>query len=260
MNAKNNIVVKGKVMGDGSQPLICTPLIGLDKVSLLNELDQVLLKKPDIIEWRVDFFRNISNTDQVIEVARKLQDKAGDVPILFTIRSNAEGGEAVKISYEEIVELFADICRSRSVDFIDFELSNNDADIRELRKVSRENGILMIMSYHNFQFTPSEDTLQKKVEQAEAFGADIAKIAVMPQGLEDVLLLLSLTLHAKNNSRIPLISISMGKYGFITRTFGWMFGSAFTFAVGENSSAPGQVPIDDLKTITKITQKILGNE
>lgn len=80
----------------------------------------------------------------------------------------------------------------------------------------------------------------------------------MPQKLEDVLTLLSLTLDAQKYLRIPVISIAMGEYGSLTRMFSWVFGSAVTFAVGENSSAPGQVPIEDLKTVLAVTQKGLG--
>lgn len=260
MNSEKHIEVKRKLIGDGNQPLICTPLTGPDLESLLTELDHVLSKKPDMIEWRVDFFRNISDKDQVIEVARRIQEKASEIPIIFTIRSSIEGGEPINISTNEKVKLFSAVCESKSVDIIDFELSNKEEDINELRNISRKNGIKIILSYHNFQFTPNERILQQKISQAENLGADMAKIAVMPQALEDVLTLFSITLHAKNNSKIPLISISMGEYGFLTRMFGWVFGSAFTFAIGENSSAPGQVPIEDLKTIIEITQKTLGKK
>lgn len=60
--------------------------------------------------------------------------------------------------------------------------------------------------------------------------------------------------------RIPLISMSMGPYGAMTRLFGWTFGSALTFAVGASSSAPGQVPIEDLNTALAILQKSMGGK
>ena len=70
-----------------------------------------------------------------------------------------------------------------------------------------------------------------------------------------MLTLLGATLSASQKLRIPLISMSMGPYGSLTRLFGWTFGSALTFAVGANSSAPGQVPIEDLNAVIAILQK-----
>ena len=52
--------------------------------------------------------------------------------------------------------------------------------------------------------------------------------------------------------------MSMGPYGSLTRLFGWTFGSALTFAVGASSSAPGQVPIEDLNTVLAILQKSMA--
>jgi len=93
---------------------------------------------------------------------------------------------------------------------------------------------------------------------AEKLGADVAKVAVMPVNLDDVLTLLIATREASKNLSIPFISLSMGPYGALTRLFGWVFGSSLTFAVGAARSAPGQVPIEDLNTVLAIVQKLMG--
>ncbi|WPC68961.1 type I 3-dehydroquinate dehydratase [Rhodoferax ferrireducens] len=59
---------------------------------------------------------------------------------------------------------------------------------------------------------------------------------------------------------MPLSCMSMGPYGSLTRLFGWTFGSALTFAVGASSSAPGQVPIEDLNTVLAILQKSMTSK
>jgi len=99
-----------------------------------------------------------------------------------------------------------------------------------------------------------------KFLHAEQLGADVAKLAVMPRDLDDVLTLLCATREASKKLRIPLISMSMGPYGAMTRLFGWTFGSALTFAVGASSSAPGQVPIEDLNTVLHILQKSIAGK
>lgn len=253
-----NIEVRGKIIGGCKLPLICTPLIGKNQTMVLDELTGILDKGPDLIEWRVDFFEDIADVQEVLHTAAQIRQAAGDIPVLFTIRSAKEGGQSIALSEEQVVELYTAVCRSKSIDLIDFELSNPPEQILNLRKIASENAVKLILSYHNFEFTPSSESISLKFREAERLGADIAKVAVMPKKLEDVLILLSLTLEAQNYLQIPVISIAMGEYGSLTRMFGWVFGSAVTFAVGENSSAPGQVPIEDLKTVLAVTQKGLG--
>ncbi|MFC7393257.1 type I 3-dehydroquinate dehydratase [Scopulibacillus cellulosilyticus] len=255
---KKIVEVRGRQLGADKQPLICAPLTGNHQEGILSELDKVMAKKPDLIEWRVDHFYQIENVQAVINSAKKIRETAGDVPIIFTNRSQREGGQPISLSEKDIVELYTEICKTQTVDIIDFELSNQTEHLHYLRKVSYDTGIKMIMSYHNFDFTPSGDVLNKKFSEAEAYDADIVKAAVMPKTLEDVLKLLNVTLQADKKLSIPLITMSMGGYGSLTRMFGGVFGSAVTFAVGENSSAPGQIPIEDLKTVLNIVKKSIG--
>ncbi|MFZ3102922.1 MAG: type I 3-dehydroquinate dehydratase [Desulfitobacteriaceae bacterium] len=252
------VEVKGKVIGGGKLPLICTPIIGKDQPTILAELTKVLTKEPDLLEWRVDFFEGIIDVQEVLDLAAKIREIAGDIPILFTIRSSKEGGQPIALAEEQVVDLYSAACRSKSVDLIDFELSNSTEQLLYLRKVADETATKLILSYHNFEYTPSPEIISFKFKQAEQLGADLVKVAVMPNNLEDVLTLLNLTLEAKKQLSIPVITISMGEYGALSRMFGWVFGSAVTFAVGEKSSAPGQVPIEDLKTVNSIISKSLS--
>ncbi len=252
------IEVNGKVLGGGKQPLVCTPLVGRNRAAILAELARVAAKGPDLIEWRVDFFEGIGDFDEVIDVAARIRAAAAGTPIIFTRRSGAEGGEPTSLSEERAVALYARVCESRCVDIIDYELGNAPERVRQLREVSRRHGAKMIMSYHNFERTPALDFLDETFLGAERMSADIAKVAVMPADLNDVLTLLAATLRANEKLTIPLMSMSMGALGSLTRLFGWAFGSAITFAVGESSSAPGQVPIEDLQTVSRILRKALA--
>lgn len=249
------IELHGKPVSGGKFPLICTPLVGRTRDKILSEVQLILAKKPDILEWRVDFFEAISNTAEVISLAADIRQAAGGIPLLFTRRSANEGGEKISLSEEEVVALYKAVCESRSVDIVDFEMSNDRAHIQRVREVSKENDAKLILSFHDFHLTPGLELLNQRFLEAEQLGADIAKVAVMPRNLEDVLTLLTATLQSSQKLKIPLISMSMGGYGSLTRLFGWTFGSALAFAVGASSSAPGQVPIEDLNTVLGILQK-----
>ena len=134
---------------------------------------------------------------------------------------------------------------TRLDDLVDWEMSSDAVDFARIR-AQHARTTCPVASYHNFQATPDAAWLTAKFAEAERLRADVAKIAVMPQGPQDVLTLLAATHAASQTVALPLISMSMGAYGSLSRMVGWVFGSTVTFAVGKGSSAPGQVPIDDL--------------
>jgi 3-dehydroquinate dehydratase-1 len=260
MQTNKLIELNGQPIAGGKFPLICTPLLGRTLEQLMAELAVVLPKQPDVLEWRVDYFDAIGDSAAVIAAARAIKQAAGSLPVLFTRRSSLEGGEKIALNEDQVIAMYTAVCESKSIDLIDYEMANDAANINRVRMAAKANGIKLVLSSHNFSYTPGLETLSGKFLSAEQWGADVAKVAVMPRDLDDVLTLLTATREASKKLRIPLISMSMGPYGAMTRLFGWTFGSALTFAVGASSSAPGQVPIEDLHTALAILQKSMGGK
>jgi 3-dehydroquinate dehydratase I len=252
------ITLRGQPVAGGKVPLVCTPLVGRTREAIRSELEAVLAKGPDLVEWRADFFEGLAEVDEVLAVARLLRQAAGPRPIVFTRRARHEGGEAVSAPEERVVEIYRAVCESGSCDVVDYELSHPPERFAEVRRASREHGVAMIGSHHDFAATPPAEELFARFQAAERAGADIAKVAVMPRRLDDVLALLGATLEASREVSIPLISMSMGAYGSLTRMFGWVFGSAVTFAVGQGSSAPGQLAIEDLNRVVEVVRRALS--
>ncbi|NMG44436.1 type I 3-dehydroquinate dehydratase [Aromatoleum toluvorans] len=249
--------VNGKPVGGGGEPLVCAPLVGRDEGAVLGELDAIVAKRPDLLEWRVDFFSGIADSGRVVELAREIRKRAGGIPIIFTRRSIREGGETIGISEDEVLAMYQAVARSGAVDFIDCELSSEPRHFAAAVELARETGTKLIASFHNFQKTPSAEEIVATFVSMEKAGADVAKVAVMPQGLEDVLTVLQATLQGQKAISLPIISMSMGTYGSLSRLFGWVFGSSVSFAVGQKASAPGQVPIEDLRKVLEVLQRSL---
>jgi 3-dehydroquinate dehydratase-1 len=253
------IEVRGRKLG-GETPLICTPLVGRTRERVLAEAASVVAKKPDVIEWRVDFFDGISDTAAVLDTGRALRAAAGDTPIIFTRRSIKEGGQPIAIGDEDVVRLYDAVGATGLVDFLDFEMSNDAGQVQRVLESARRHGTRVILSYHNFGYTPGLDFLVQRFLEAERLGGDVAKVAVMPRDRADVLTLFAATSQAEAKARIPLISMSMGPLGSVTRMIGGVFGSALSFAVGEGSSAPGQIPIADLNVVFAVLRRARGED
>ena len=251
------IEIRKKTLGGGT-PLICTPLVGRTRERVLAEAASVVAKHPDVVEWRVDYFEGIADTAAVLDVGRALRAAIGDAPLIFTRRSIAEGGEPIGIGNEEVVRLYDAVGASGLVDFLDFEMSNDAELVRRVRESAHRHHTRVILSYHNFGYTPGQDFLVMRFLEAERLGADVAKVAVMPRDRADVLTLLAATAQADAKGHIPLISMAMGPLGSVTRMIGGEFGSSLSFAVGEGSSAPGQIPIADLAAVFAVLRRAHG--
>ena len=258
MGMSKVIEVGGKPVAEGKEPLICTSLIASDEPSILRQLTAVCAKRPDLIEWRVDFFAGIANTARVVALARKIRENAGAIPIIFTRRSTREGGEPIGIGEEQVLSLYEALCESACVDFVDYEMSSEPLHFQSARQAAHRAGAQLIASFHDFQQTPSGEEIVARFVAMEQAGADIAKVAVMPRSIDDVLTLLGATLEGNRRIRLPIISMAMGSHGSLSRLFGWTFGSSVTFAVGDKASAPGQVPIEDLRVVLDILQRSLA--
>ena len=97
--------------------------------------------------------------------------------------------------------------------------------------------------------------MKATLEDAFLAGADIAKLAVMPHSMRNVLDLLKVTLDARGAGR-AVCTIAMGKLGKHTRVIAPFYGSVLTYASVENtmSTAPGQLPVDELKKIMELLE------
>jgi 3-dehydroquinate dehydratase I len=254
------ITVQGKPLGNGAMPAIITPLVGKTAAAILDEVAAITPKRPDLLEWRIDFFEAIGDVAAVVDAAQAIRAAANGIPVLLTRRNVTEGGQALAIAEPAVVAMYTAACQAKCVELIDYELSNAAADQARLREVSKQNGIGLISSYHNFQMTPDGATLDTKFIAAEKLGADVAKVAVMPKTEQDVLALLAATDRARKAIKLPLITMSMGGVGSLSRIMGFVYGSAATFAVGKSSSAPGQVAIEDLRTALAIVRKAVTGQ
>ena len=244
--SKIQIPIKGKIIG-GHRPLICLPLMAATPSALLEQARTMTALKPDMIEWRVDAFDTLTDQQSVKAALTILADICRSLPLLFTCRAADEGGMQALNSAERLA-LYRMAVASGIVDLIDIELASGTAIIDELQHACAAAGIKLILSYHNFNDTPDVRTLLQILTNAEKSGADIAKIAVMPKKNQDVLTLLNAACEARSRHlNIPIVAISMGAAGVITRIAGGLFGSDITFASGPQVTAPGQLSVEKLR-------------
>lgn len=247
------LAIKNITIGTGA-PKIVVPLVGKTEGQILQEAELVKTFKPDIVEWRADLFDDVDDLDAVVAIVQKLHTIFEDELLLFTFRSHKEGGskEIDEAYYKEMNQA---VIRTGAVDLVDVELFSQEQVLKAIVSEAKANDVSVIMSNHDFIQTPSKEEIIARLRKMLEYGADLPKIAVMPNSVEDVLTLLEATSMMKQESDAPIVTMSMGKFGLISRVSGELFGSALTFGSVQAASAPGQIPIDDLRAVLNIIHK-----
>jgi 3-dehydroquinate dehydratase-1 len=251
----NTITLGGRPLAGGRLPAVCAPLVARSRDALAQEAAAVAALQPDLLEWRADFFGAIADTAEVLAAARALHEAARGLPVLFTRRAQHEGGQPIALQEAQVLALYEAVAASGTVAAMDYEMSHAPAHVEQVRALTRRHGLALVLSFHDFQRTPGDQELDAQFDTAARLGGDVAKVAVMPQSMADVQRLLAATLRASERLAIPVVSMAMGGLGAVTRLCGGAFGSALTFAVGSAPSAPGQIPIADVRATLAVLQR-----
>lgn len=250
------VKVKNIEIGKG-MPKICIPITGNNPEEILLDVEEILKQKPDLAEWRVDCYEEGEKEEKVLEMLQTITDRLGQIPLLFTFRTAGEGGKK-NISFENYVKLLHRVADTGQISLADveifFEMEASGRLIRQLQ----EKGVKVVTSNHHFEGTPSKEELLEILQKMYDLKGDILKIAVMPGSFEDLLVLLETTKEASGKYDRPLITMSMGETGFLSRICGEITGSVLTFAAGRNASAPGQAAAANMRNILSNIHEILS--
>lgn len=239
------VTVRNLTIGAGI-PKICVPIVGKTKEEIVTAAKEIRNCAADFAEWRADWFAQADDMQKVTKVLAELRGILDQMPLLCTFRTGQEGGEKT-VDLKDYLAFYQTAVQTGDVDLIDVELSAGDAAVIQLIAQAHAYGVKVVASSHNFSDTPRKEELIQKLCRMQELGADLIKIAVMPQSRADVLTLLSATEQmCREYAGCPVITMSMGAEGVISRICGEVFGSAVTFGAAGKASAPGQMPVEEL--------------
>lgn len=187
----------------------------------------------DILELRIDLIEAEADASKTLQALKKL-----GLPVIITNRVKQEGGAWDGSEDERIKKLLSLL---PSADAVDIELCAEERDA--VVKKAKKTGKTVITSTHDFQRTPENDVMLGVIRESFEAGGDIAKLAVMPCSLDDVLRLFEVTLQSKGK----VCTIAMGSIGRHSRVIAPIYGSTMTYGYVDAPTAPGQLRVDELK-------------
>lgn len=236
------------------RPRICIPIVEKTADEILETAQQLAELPAEVVEWRADLFDEVANLGAVVAVLDRLDKLLKNKLLLFTFRSNREGGSR-GISDEDYRTLCKVACETGWIELLDIELSRGESLVQDLLEEAQSNRVGSILSYHNFEQTPPFTEIAETLQAMNALGADFAKVAVMPKDSADVLTLLAATAaFSAHDEHCPCITMAMGPLGKISRLSGELFGSAMTFGSYGTASAPGQIEVTQLSALLTTLQ------
>lgn len=257
------VVVKNIHFGDGT-PKICVPIVCRSDEEILKQADFIMSEarrleeqypeqRLDMIEFRADYYDNITNSTMLDELLEKLREVLDDRILLFTYRSEEEGGELRHDRAENMVDdIYDNVMASRLVDMVDVELLSGNYRVARTTTKAHDSGMKCVVSCHDFSITPRDDKLLEMLRNMEILGGDILKIATTPKNAFDTRRIIELTENINTHKLAaydinkPIVMISMGTIGQPTRIARGDSGSAFTFASVGQGSAPGQFSLEEM--------------
>lgn len=207
----------------------------------------------DIAEFRIDLLNFAADTKQVIALGQQLNQILKDKPMIATIRTANEGGK-LAVSDAEYGKIYSAYLKKPFMQLLDIEMFRDAKVVRKVTDLAHEKHVLVVMSNHDFAKTPSEQEIVDRLLKQDQMGADILKIAVMPQSKADVFTLMNATLKVSQHSKKPLLTMSMGRLGTISRIATASSGGSLSFGMIGQASAPGQIDVTQLRQFLQTVQ------
>jgi 3-dehydroquinate dehydratase-1 len=211
----------------------------------------------DVVEFRIDFLDIALDARKLAALGPKVAAQLNGKPLIVTFRTQPEGGNKT-IADADYGGLYETLLQAQFADLIDVEMFRGEAVVRRLVAAAHGIGAFIVMSSHDFSATPPAAELLARLRRQQELGADVLKLAVMPRDPADVLELLRATWEmASRYAERPMMTMSMGGTGVVSRLAGEIFGSAMCFGMIGRASAPGQIEVDRLTDVLDIVHRSL---
>lgn len=186
----------------------------------------------DAVEVRADMLPQPPSPEQLAKLS---------LPAILTVRRHDEGG-ALPLSDQERLALYEELLPSTAA--VDIE-GRSLRTLGGLVSRARKAGKTVIISFHDFQGTPSLPRLRTWMAKARDGGADVVKIASVTERPSEVARLL----HLLEDASSPLAVMGMGKLGRASRLLFARAGSVLNYGWLAAPQVPGQWSAPDLRDL-----------
>ena len=216
------------------QPRICVVIQAFTTEHTVSKLRSVEPTSPDLIEIRLDYARDKIDL-------RDIRSSTG-APLIATCKENWQ--RECPIAFEKERAGFILKACEAGFQYADIEFST--PNLTKLAQEIHDLGSDLIVSHHDCQETPGEETMEEILRLSRAVGGDVCKVVGTANTYEDNLAYLNFVRRNPGT-----VSFGMGCLGVPSRLLSPLVGGAFTYAsaVKGEESAPGQLTLGEMRGI-----------
>ena len=198
-------------------------------------IKQAEAQNADLIEIRLD---SLTNHDRIAEIPRCTK-----TPLIATNKSQKYHGNFSGNETERQKILLT--AAKNGFTYVDVDLGTPHQ--KELISSLREAGTKIIVSFHDFEQTPSLSKLEKIFDEEVALRGDVCKIITTANSVEDNSTAIDLV--SKASKKCKIVCFAMGDLGVPSRFLSPVFGAFFTFASidEKRKTAEGQLTIQEMR-------------
>ena len=249
------LTIKNLTLGTGI-PAVFVPLQGETAEEARVLAEEAARTPADAVELRLDSLKDLGSPAAVTACLRAVRSAIGPMPLLATLRTSREGGLA-DVNQEVYESLVTAAISSGEADLVDIEIMRLTP---VLKRAAEEAGVPVVTSWHDFEGLSDIAAIREKLLAMRESGASVAKAAVMAGDEARVDEIMALTAQMRRELGIPLVVIAMGASGEISRIAGEKYGSCLTFASAGRASAPGQIPVAEMRKLLRGVHRIRQSE
>jgi 3-dehydroquinate dehydratase type I len=217
-------------------PKICVSIVETNVTKAIGAIGEAT-PLADLIEVRVDYLR---------EPGLALLLKNRERPFIITNRKKEEGGKYRGGERERLRTLREAV--ALGAEYVDAEMRSERSLLHDL--IANKKRTKVILSFHDFQETPSQKELRRLFDRMCRMGADVVKIVTFTRSWEDNLRILSLIPFAIERKQ-EIVTFCMGKEGKMSRIFAPLLGAVWTYASlnKTRAAAPGQLTAMEMRDL-----------
>lgn len=238
----SRIVSIGSVHLNETLPLkLVIPLIGQTAAEVYQEGELARKEAVDLVEWRLDFFKEVASPLEVSQTFQRLKEILDGIPIILTLRTEAEGGYFPE-DWEGYERVLTHLCQLEGAQALDIQYRCPQELRQSLLSQAKKQGLKIVLSSHHTADVPELSHLIHETERMSQLQPDLLKIACQVSLASDVIRLNVLKDHWQMVQ--PLVVIGMGPLGQATRLAP---DNILTFGTIMGNSALGQLTIKELR-------------
>jgi 3-dehydroquinate dehydratase type I len=214
---------------------ICVSVLPKTVAEALELVEKAESHGADLIEVRLDSLRERGELSDITGFSR--------VPLIATNRSVKCHGK-FRGSETERKQILLNAA-GNGFEYVDVELSTSEPG--NIVTGVHGMGVKSIVSFHDFNQTPSLPQMEEILRKEIASGADVCKVVTTAKSVEDNLTVLNFVSKACKSAKT--VCFSMGELGKTSRLLSPLFGGFFTFASlkKRRETASGQLTIQEMK-------------